>query len=141
MRQSDLRDFCKEWMSKVSKLDIENRSDHSFDKFIYLYIIYNALYCRATTCLKYYQIKQNIGKSQPTRISFDPNEKEQAVNYVIKFFDGEENLINFLQQGNAEDIRSIKNFNHGFYIYSLRKYGLKKSKENSLKLEKKLTTS
>jgi hypothetical protein len=156
MRQSDIRDFYQGWMQKVSALDLQHGSRRSFEKFIHLYIIYNALYCRATTCLKYYQIQQNKKKEmdfnegrtrkfQPKSISFDPDEKTQAVYNVIKFFDIEERpcgekLIDFLYQENTEDIESIKNFNHGFYIYSLRKYGLKKAKENSLKLEEKLTS-
>lgn len=154
MRQSEIEDFYREWMQKVSTLDIECRSGHSFDKFIYLYIIYNALYCRATTCLTYYQIKQNKEKEkdfnergkkfQQTSISFDPNEKVQAVNNVIKFFDYNnseqyvENLINFLQVENNTNIELIRDFDNKFYIYSLRKYGLEKARKSDLKLKDKL---
>jgi len=156
MRQSDIEEFYRKWIQQVSTLTFQDDSTYSFDKFIYLYIIYNALYCRATTCLKYHEITQNknkerdyndgrISKYQPIKTSFDPDEKVQAVNNVIKFFDGEkkpygENLINFLQKRNAVNIEAIKDFDHGFSIYSLRKYGLKTAKKNDLKLKEKLVS-
>ena len=134
MRQSEIRDFYEEWMRKVSTLTSHDGSRYSFEKFIYLYIIYNALYCRATTCLKY------------KGITFASSEKEQAVDNVIKFFDGNsqqcgENLIDFLQRRNDVDVEAIKDFNHGFDIYSLRRYSSEEAQKNDFELRDKLLSS
>lgn len=134
MRQSEVRDFYEEWMQKVSTLTNQDESRHSFEKFIYLYIIYNALYSRATTSLKY------------KGITFASREKEQAVDNVIKFFDGNsqqcgENLIDFLRRRNDVNVEAIKDFNHGFDIYSLRKYIPEEAKKNNIELRDKLASS
>lgn len=157
MRQSEIREFYQKWIQQVSTLTVQDGSRYSFDKFIYLYIIYNALYCRATTCLKYYEITQNkkkeidhnegrVSQFQAKIISFDPDEKTQAVNNVVKFFDGNnsqqcgENLIDFLRAGNNANIELIRDFDNEFYIYSLRKYGLEKARKSDLKLKDKLVS-
>ncbi len=99
MLSNELMIFCNRWLEKADKYSDDN-TDHVFDKFFSLYVVYNALYVESTLELK------RMGKEKGTwdKVSATKNVpiyigNEKLYQKLQKFMSEIETIVRLIEQG------------------------------------------